>query len=300
MEKIRQSQFRIHSFAYAAHNLPLDKDILEVLPVEQAGFIEGELNNNREEFEDSGVDAQGNAYTVKVESSNVIAAKWLQLGSNRTTPPNIRRGERVLLWRVGDSDKYYWSSTGMDDYLRRYETVIFAVSNTQDESVKVLDPSNSYYVEFNTHSKQITVGTSKDKKGKIQEKFIYTVQINAKDSKVVITDDKKNFIELDSVERKITLHNTDGSKLGIEKENGFFNVPKTITGTCTTYDFKATDYNVNAENINYKASNFNIKSNININGNTDSHGKWVNNGKDVGSGHKHKNASGPYPSGPPV
>lgn len=260
--KIDKSKFKIKSIAYAAENLELGKTLLEVTPVESLGYLHGEVNAEKETFEETGVDAKGNTYNVKIETSNAMVAEWLQFGSNRITPPNVRRGERVLLWQYAEEDKYYWSTLGLDDHLRRLETVTFAFSDTKDESTKSLTPENSYYFEVDTHNKLVTLSTSKSD----GEPFKYVVQINAKDGKIVITDDTNNYIMLNSREKQLILENANGSKVNIEKKN-------------ITID--------SGDSVTINTKKFKVNAKTEINGDTSTKGSLRNNGTNVGSTHTH-------------
>ena len=119
-----QSLFHVYTIGRAASNRKLSSPLLEVYPIEHFGYLDGEINSDPTTTKASGVDANGKAYTTSVTTTNSIQATWIQWGSNRTTPPDVRRGERVLLWRYADTDQFYWTTLGMDDYLRRLETVV--------------------------------------------------------------------------------------------------------------------------------------------------------------------------------
>lgn len=236
------SQFRLYSIAIAAENRKLDSHELECMPVEILGFVDGEITSDRQEFEDEGVDAFDESYTVKVSQSNSVVATWLQWGSNRITPPDIRRGERLMLWRFGDTDKLYWTDTGLDGFLRRLETAIWAFSNTRDESTKALTPENSYFMEVSTHRKQITLRTCKSD----GEPFAYTMQLNTKEGVFTLTDDDENYIEFDSAERKITLKNKDGTVVILDKRNIFMVAPDLIKAVTKAIELHCKTLLVNA------------------------------------------------------
>ena len=206
------SVFKIYSVGIAVENKKLSSKTLEICPIEHMGYVNGELTSDRESHADEGVDHLGNKYTSKVESSNGIMATWLPFVSNRVTAPDIRRGERVLLWRFSDNDEYYWTPMGLDDHLRRRETVIIAYSNDDDESVTEFNPDNCYYQEISTHNGLWTISTSKSN----GEPFAYVAQINAKEGRVVITDDKDNSFEMNSNRSMLSLENNSGSSFTIE------------------------------------------------------------------------------------
>ena len=237
------SKFRPVCFGIAAENLTFGSKVLEVTPVEWLPYLDGELNADAVEVTDKGVDGFGQHYTAKVPTTNSIRATWLPWGSNRATAPNIRRGERLMLYQFADSDQYYWKELGLDDGLRRLETVVYVFSNTRDESVKTLTPDNAYSIEVSTHTKQITLRTNKSD----GEPFAYTFQFNTKDGVVTLADDDENYLEFDSAERKITAKNKDGSFITIDKRQIKAFAPDTISmkseaieAVCTTFDLQAT------------------------------------------------------------
>lgn len=274
--KVENSKFHIKSIAYAAENLELGSTKLEVSPVEALGYMQGEVTTDRDVMEETGVDAYGNAYTAKIETSNAMVAEWLQWGSNRITPPNIRRGERVLLWQYAQEDKYYWSAMGLDDHLRRLETVTYAWSNTKDEETQKLDPSNSYYAEVNTHSKVVNFRTNMND----GEPHAYLIQLNTKDGCLTVTDDIGNTFGINSAVNQVWLENADKSYVILDRKSIHINAPEEI-------NISAKSVNIKTQSNNIQSSNTDIKSNVNIQGSTATKGSLTNNGANVGSTHTH-------------
>ena len=191
------------SISVAAENKPLTATTLNVYPLELVPAGDGYLGVNPVQVETTGTKYDGTEYTSSVQSDNVITAEWLPYGSNRVTPPDIRRGERVMLYRVGDTDQYYWSDLGLDASLRRLETVIYAFNANPSIKTSGFDPSNCYYLEVSTHNKTFTLGTSKAN----GEPYAYTLQLNAADGNFTFTDDIGNFVHLDSKDKRIILKN---------------------------------------------------------------------------------------------
>lgn len=264
------SKFQIKSFAYAAQNIPKDSDMLEIFLLEDLPYVDGEIDDTQETFEESGVDAKGNAYSVSISTSNAISAKWLQWGTNRKTRPDVRRGERVLVYQYADTDDYYWVSLGQDDHLRRLETVVWCISNTTDESTKVLTPDNTYFMEASTHNKLITIGTSKSNK----EEYKYTIQIDTGNSHVLITDDANNQIVIESKEKRVSLENADGAKFTLDKKNGIWEVPENVS--------------IKSKSVNIETSKFALKaSSANFNANSAFKGSLTSNDVNISSSHTH-------------
>lgn len=272
--KATKSKLYIKSIARAAMNIDDSNPKLEVIPLEDLGYVDGEITTDKQKIEVQGQDHSGNVFNVAIDTSNTILATWLPLGTNRLTVPHIRRGERVLLWQYGDVDEYYWTPLGWDDNIRKLETVVFAFSNTKDESVQTLTVDNTYFIEVSTHTKQITVSTSKSD----GEAYAYTVQINAKEGNVIVTDDADNFIQLESKPQRILLHNGAGTYHELEGPNLTQYVPG--------------KYSLQAGSVEMKYGNGSFS------GSTAFKGSLTSNGRNISDSHKHSGvSSGPSTTG---
>lgn len=214
------TKYRVYSIGIVSKNKDRDSDHILVAPIEVTPFADGELDADLHTVEGSGVDSDGRSYTVGVKIDNSIEAKWLPM-THRRTPPDVRRGERVLLYRYGDSERYYWQSMGMDDDLRTLETVIYswAADPREYPDVDHTSPNHCYYLEVSTHDKMVTFNTAKSN----GEPFSYTFQFNTREGAVVLTDDAGNHFELDSAATKLTLKNKDNSEVRLDKKKVFIN-----------------------------------------------------------------------------
>lgn len=239
------SQFHFYNYGFVAQNKRLKEDLIEVYPTEDAPFTDGEIYVQKIEEESDGKDATGAAYKTKVTSGTTIPAKWLRLGNdNRLTPPDVRRGEAVVLYQFGDSMTLYWTTVQNDHKLRKLETVIYGWSATRDEKAPV-NPDNLYYLEVSTHRKLVTFHTSKAD----GEPFAYDVQINAKEGQILVQDDAGNSIELISGEAQIRLTNNCGTVYDQHKENLTITVPELFKVVCKNWHLAASDSaNINASN----------------------------------------------------
>ena len=236
------SRYKLVSIGYAAQNKALDSRELECVPIEKLPYIDGELTPDTAVMSHSGIDTQGNKYTTKANYGNTLGCTWLQWGSNRVTPPDVRRGELVFIWQYADEDLYYWTSPGKDDHLRRLETVIWAFSGTKDEKTKKLTPLNSYVVEVSTHKKLVTLTTSKAN----GEPYSYTIQVNADKGGVVIMDDDGQYLELNSKERRWTITNKDGSIYKMDKDTIYEHAKTSITRKTKDYKLECETQTINA------------------------------------------------------
>lgn len=207
---------------------------IEVFPLGVLGAKDGDVSASVGRIQEEGTDGQGKRYQVTLEFTDTIPARWLPMDTNRITPPDVRVGELVRLYRVADTDQFFWRTLGMDNNLRRLETVIYAFSATEGD-VEELTPENSYFFEISTHSKQITLSTCKANR----EPFAYLLQIDTEEGIITIEDDVGNTIIFNSRDTLIHLENKDGSLLKLDKRNGLMVLPD-------TYEIKCTDYKLTA------------------------------------------------------
>jgi hypothetical protein len=240
-----RGQFEKYSIGIVAANKGLNTNVVEVLPAEHFPMTDGEVTSNAGTYTASGLDALGTAYTDSVNTALTVSATWIPNGSmNRTTSPDVRRGEKVQLWRYADADAFYWTTLTDDLHLRRLETVTHAYSATADESTTALDGSNSYFHEVSTHNGYMHWHTSKAN----GEPFGYDIQINAKTGYVAIQDDVGNAFRLDSANCTMIMQNAQGSSLVLDKTNGTLTIPDTYTINAKTINENCTDKTTKASN----------------------------------------------------
>ncbi len=293
--KQRDSKIKLYSLGIAGANLSFGERQLEVVPIEDLDQIDGEVNDMLGQLDSTGVDRDGNTYATQQAVSNTIKANYLPLDAHRPYPSLIRRGERVLIWRVADTDNYYWTEMGLDDTTRRKDVYTILVSNSPKEGENSKTYATAYYIEVNTVDKHITIQTNKND----GEEFSYLFQLNPGGSSATLCDDAGNYFQLDSKEKKLMIQNALGSSLGIEKNKAWFTAKESITATTK-------DFNVNCTNYNVKTQNYNMTASVGCN--MESPGTYAiksssftHNGVNVGLDHKHKNIkSGSEVSGDPI
>lgn len=277
--KDKDSKIKIYSLGYAGANLSFGERELEVIPIEDLDQLDGEVNDMLGELESTGVDKDNNTFATKQTVANTIKAMYLPLDAHRPFPSLIRRGERVLIWRVADTDKYYWTEMGLDDTTRRKDVYTLLVSNSSKEGEHSRHYKTAYYLEINTVDKHITIQTNKND----GEQFAYLFQLNPGGGNVTICDDAGNFFQLDSKANKLSLQNVMGSTIGIENDKGWFKAAQSL-------DFETKNFNVKCSNYTVKSSKYSVDAS-----------SFTHNGKNIGMDHKHKNVQpGNGTSGDPV
>lgn len=210
---MQRSIFGRYSLGVIAENKPLDSNKVQVLPVETLNLMDGELSAATVDRKSSGLREDGTEYTVTVKMGATIEAEWLG-ETNRLTAPDVRRGEQVWIWQSENVDGYYWTSLGRDDDQRRLETVVYRYSGLAENVDEKITKDNSYFLEFSTHNKTITLQTSQ-RNGEICR---YTFQLDPGDGRATLEDDFGNIIQIRSPETIITVTNADKSFVEMNKK----------------------------------------------------------------------------------
>lgn len=218
------SELKPYSIGMVAANKPLNSRIIEVVTNEDSSMLSGQVTDNVDAYEAEGVDAQGENYQEALAATSTKQAEWLPLGSsNRMTPPDVRRGESVIVYKFADQDKYYWVTLMDDMRLRKLETAIYAWSATTDES-KDTDASSSYFFEVSTHKKLVTFHTSDAN----AEATTFDFQLNTAEGTFQIQDGFGNHFFFDGPNRVLKMENMDGTSIEINQKNAKWLVPELL------------------------------------------------------------------------
>lgn len=252
------SKLHFYSLGIVAKNKDLDSHLIEVAAIEDNSYMDGELTDQIEEVEGEGTDKDGNSFKTKVKTTNSIKAKWMSFtDTNRLTSPDVRRGERVVIWRFGDTDQFWWCTQEQDNKLRRLETVIWGFSNCSKEN-EVADHTNMYWLEISTHRKIIRFHTSKND----GEPFAWDIQLDTKNGVFVIDDNDGGYFFYDAKNRHFKFENKDKSFLEINKKNATWSIPEKIKVLCKDLEVAASksikmttrDYSLVTQNFSTKAT----------------------------------------------
>lgn len=243
------SVFKLFSVGEAAENLEFGKRELEVRPTEAQPDLDGDVTSNVTNITAEGKDAQGIAYSSNINATSTIKAKWLSRDATRPYPGLIRRGETVLIWRVGDSDEYYWEEAGKDTQYRRGDMWMIACVSDVVKEGDHISPLNAYWFEIDSLNGVIRLSTTKAN----NELVSYLWEFMCKEGKFTLKDSNDNIFTLDSGGHFWKLANATGSMMEMNKETTTFTNPH--------------DFIVNARNIEFNANeNITMKAGKNIEG----------------------------------
>lgn len=203
---------------------------VRVTPTEWLSMRDGELTDNPTPMTYKSQNAQGVETQGGFITNNAIPCEWLPAGSNRVTPPTVRRGMRVELYQTADEAKYYWRYLGLDDHLMKLETIIFGISahtKEQKPGEKMeLNVDNMYWFEMSSHSKKIALQTAKAN----GEPFKYEMFFDLAAGEFSLNDDVGNWFILNSKLHLLHLQNQDGTFVKLDKKDIKAYAPQNIEG----------------------------------------------------------------------
>lgn len=214
------SKLQMYSYGVVAANKSLKSNEIQVTPMEQVPMNNGELTDNLSSNNVKGEDADGASFESTVRSANTLTARWLPFGSNRKTSPDVRRGEKVCIWKFADADKYYWSELEYDPQLRKLETVIWAFSATKAEGDDATEDT-TYFLEISTHKGLVHFHTSQSN----DEPYGYDLMLNTKDGIFQFLDTIQNVMFMDSAAKRLVLKTASDCSFDMNDEDLNINVP---------------------------------------------------------------------------
>lgn len=208
-EHIESSVLRVYSRGIAAENITFGSRTLEVWLQEKSPALDGDLTANVTNITASGVNAEGASFSQNVDTSATVNAEWLSRNSNRPYPPLVRRGERLIIWRNADTDKYYWEEMGLDGTYRRGDIICMASVSTIVDKDTPLSHENSYWFEIDSLNGIIRISTTNLN----QELTTYALELLTKTGTFKFIDGLGNGLYLNSEENNWTIENAEGTRL---------------------------------------------------------------------------------------
>lgn len=255
------SQFKPYSIGVVTANKGEGTGLLDVQPIEIQWASNGEIVNNYAEETVEGKDREGQDVKYGVVTSNNITAAWMPMGnSNRISPPELRRGMLVMIYKDSDNN-YYWVDTGLNREYMRAESVTygFCANPSVTDNAKV-SQDDWYIAEIAPRNHQMMITTSQ----KNGEYTTYTIVLNTEEGFFKIADGLGNFVILDSKNVQIRMENQKGTFLEMLGEDITINAPKNITinagDNITVTGGKDITTNAGSNYSNTSGSNYTVNS----------------------------------------
>lgn len=205
------SALHFHSYGLVARDKERNENTIDVIPTE-IRFTNQENVDKLEGAIDIEYKITRGVDYVTQPIGNTIPAVWIDFNSPRITSPDVKKDDLVLIWRLGETDIYFWQDRNVSN-VKRLETIVYAISGDPSNKLKS-DLSNAYYVMYSSHDKHITIKTSKAN----GEFCAFTHQINGGEGFIATEDDIGNSFWFDSKNTDIGFENVEGSKLQMIKK----------------------------------------------------------------------------------
>jgi len=237
-----------------------------VMPKEHLPFHEGDVTADITTINRTGIDIDGNAYSINLQKGLGVKAKWYGNG-NRRTAPNVVKGEEVELYEINNTGIYLWKEIGNDNHLRRQEAVTWAFRASSAPVDTDIPPTadDCYTATVDGKNGHITIATSTNN----QERAKYTAQLNGRDGHLTLSDNKGNLIQIDSETGTIVALNNSGSHVSIQGTEITAQAKDTITIISTNVNIIANTTTISGDVIIQKSLTVDGESNLkgNISGN---------------------------------
>lgn len=210
---MRHTVFKPIGIGYVMSNKKLREMEIEVYLPEQTNLRDGELLPATKDLEYELEDINELIRKGKITTGNTVPATWLPMTAHHLEAPSVRRGERVMVYNMADSEVYYWKEMGLDEDLRKLDTIVFAISATKDEQDTKLTATNTYWIEFSTHSKKVALVTTQAD----GEPFGYEMFLDTAKGTFRLIDTVNNYVELISEDNKIQMVTAEEAFAKVEK-----------------------------------------------------------------------------------
>lgn len=215
---------------------------------------------------------------IETVTDNSVKARWLPRNTNRITAPDVRRGDPVIIWKLGNK-QYFWEELS-EGYNKRLETVIWAFSSNPDAPLDRATLKNAYFFSMSTHEKHIKLVTTKHN----GEPYAYNIELNTGEGLYQAADDVGNYGYLNSAETELGLVNANGSYVKVSKNDVGINAVDNITGTAgKDVEFRCRKLTIIADEIVGDAQSTTFTGDTTVEGKTTTNG-LSNNGDCASTG----------------
>lgn len=204
----------------ASNAITLEVFIPELFPTLTGGISSASTTQNF-----SLTDLEGNPIQDSVETKTSVTAYYHGGTTNRPYPPDVVAGEQVEITQYSNAGRYYWSSLGRDDRLRTTETYRLEAKNRKNFT-DPCDDAHTYSFELDTKVNQHIRLLTSNGNG---EAYTYVFKLDAKNSKVQLSDNIGNAVTIDSANAKVIVQNSQNAFLMLNGLDILMASPRDIT-----------------------------------------------------------------------
>lgn len=242
------SQLKRYSLGVVVADKPDDTHFIKVIPIEWS-FAEPTKIEDVVDTHDITVNVEGGEETLTAKVSNGVTAKWLQTNGNKVLSPRVKKNDHVYLYRLGDTDIYFWEDLNITN-VKRTERNIWAFNADPNGPIKD-DLSNADVLEWDTEKGHITLTTATSN----GEPFNWVLQINKMDGYALLQASSDDVIYINAKDTDIGAKNAYGTYFQLNKDNIFGYAKDTLDLTTgKKISLKTKDMVINTETLAINAS----------------------------------------------
>lgn len=214
MKTPRKTQIDFFSYGIVAEDIKPGTAWIEAIPIEIT-FVNPTAVKAGEKVTEHQFVSSNAKDSVKSTEGNSVPAKWWKFNSFQVTPPNVCKGDEIVIYRLGETDIYFWEDLNSTN-VKKTVNIIYAYP--ADPANQMADDlSNAYVIQISSIEKMIQIRTSMAN----GEGAAFNFQFNLRDGTHLCTDQKGNKYWINSKENDVGLQNANGTKLNALKEELF-------------------------------------------------------------------------------
>lgn len=204
---------------------------------------------------------------TSLSRGTTIKCRYYNMGSNRITPPTVRRGETIEIYQYGDSDQYHWRAPFYESKLRGLETLTFVMSNVNKEipenHMKAVSKENSYFFTWSTIEKYLHLHTGTEDK----EPLAWDFKLDTSKGYFKIWNTGVTSMYMDSTDIKLK-----GKRIYLDADEIYINGKKHVSIKAPTINAKGSNLNISGGTVNNssvlnQSGSSNFISGVKMNGN---------------------------------
>lgn len=233
--------WHVYGYGSVAIDKPEGTNVIEVFLKDKMYATEGDVAESKD-ISITTTDSENIVKTENVSTKKTVPARWAAINQpNRSSSPDVRKNETVLVYRYGTNDDYYWDKLFTEYNLRGKEHVSFAFKNTDD--LVDINVDNCYFFTWSTRHKFIQIHTATND----GEKVGYDIKLDTANSILSTIDTRGNLQVLKSLEDDYTIKTN--KKINLDTQDVTINATKSITITSPLGNFNIQDLNIKGSKL---------------------------------------------------
>ncbi len=246
MNQSMQSMFRFYSIGIVFRDKARNTKTIRVFPTEYHSAFSGSLDDDETIVNVNYSNELEDVVPQSIKIEQTFEATWLPMSNgNRRQAPDVCNGERVMIYKMGDINTFFWDTIFDDHELRKNEQYIISCSNTPKTNTP-LDDTNTYWQGMDAQDKLVTIfHTANNDK----ELTTHSMQLNTKTGVWEYKDGRGNMVSLKSGEDGLEIVTKASVKIKTKK-----------------LSFECDEFSLDCKNASWKANNSIFKTKFQVNG----------------------------------